>query len=183
MDEYIYDVKTLGFTKEGNSDGILCRDDYSYMIDQLMHQRHVLSAQDHTDNVYLIEVSKTLVTAMKLVDRNVPEFNVANPKLTIEPSKDRATFEATLVDADADWRVTKLATCTISFDKDSCAGKYHVTIKRKYDDKVLKLNYSVFERNIIAHNEPEYSMLIYSYDMNFPAPSELSSRIAGFLGY
>ena len=140
-------------------------DDFSYLIDYILHHRYLASSNsENDDRIHLFETARTIITAVKYLSSGSIFFY--NPRIVVDLGENICEFETGIRYLD-NWH-TEDADCLfkISFTKYKKRQGYLIEFT-KGKKTLNKLFYPLNTNNI------------YSYDMNFPYPTEFRRIIKG----
>ena len=139
-------------------DVLMKDDDFDYLIDFILHHRYLASSDYRNDErIYLFETARTILIAAKHISKGT--IFLYDPIMTIDLEKNECIFTAGIRYLD-NWH-TEDSDCLLKMS----FGLYKRIVGYKCEfiknEKVLdKIFYSLSENKI------------YSYDMNFPFPTE-----------
>lgn len=156
---------------------ILENDDFIYIIDKIMHYRHVACQKEAeaVKGLYIFETAKTIAVAAKVLSL-IPDLGFYRPYMMIDRIHRTAYLNMGIRYTDDYHSSSDDCILSISFSTEEEWQGYRLKLIR--DGEVLaQSEYSLFSEiaDISRLNPDKYS--IYGYDMNFPMPSEFRRRV------
>lgn len=156
---------------------ILENDDFNYIIDKIMHYRHVACQKESeaVKGLHIFETAKTIAVAAKILSL-IPDLGFYMPYMMIDRIGRTAYLNMGVRYVDDYHSSNDDCTLSISYLTEDEWQGYRLQLIR--DGVTLaKAEYSLFSEiaDISRLNPDKYS--IYGYDMNFPMPSEFRRRV------
>ena len=156
---------------------ILEQDDFEYLINKIMHCRHVACQKEAeaVEGLHIFETAKTIATAASILNM-IPDLGFYKPYMII----DRIHHEAYLtmgIRYTDDYHSSR-DDCVLTFSYKAREDWQGYRVELTQDNKVVSYaEYPLFSEiaDISRLNPDKYS--IYGYDMNFPMPSEFRRRV------
>ena len=140
-------------------------DDFDYLIDFILHHRYLASSDSENDaRIHLFETGRTIITACNHLSKGTLFFY--SPKIVIDLEKNICEFTAGMRYID-NWHIE---------DDDCVIRLSYKTYKKQYGYMCECLHgKKVMDRIFYPLHEGK----IYSYDMNFPYPTEFRRYVKG----
>lgn len=156
---------------------ILENDDFDYLINKIMHYRHVACQKEAeaVKGLYIFETAKTIATAASVLNV-IPDLGFYKPYMMIDRIHREAYLTMGIRYTDDYHSSSDDCKLTISYKTKEDWQGYRIELIRG-TEIVAYAEYPLFSEiaDISRLNPDKYA--IYGYDMNFPMPSEFRRRV------